>query len=159
MKIISVVGYSNSGKTTLIEYLICALKNKGYRVGTIKKIHCQGYEIDKKGKDTYRHKVAGADIVTGYSPNSTDIMFQSQIDLRTVIKIYDVDYLLLEGPFEIVAPRIVTASTVDGIEPFLNDEVIFISGIVSESMENYPNYKILNSSRDIEQMVKLIENV
>ena len=85
MNIISVVGYSNSGKTTLIEFLIHALKSRGHRVGTIKKIHCENYEIDKEGKDTYRHKVAGADIVTGYSPNSTDIMIQNQIDLCKLI--------------------------------------------------------------------------
>lgn len=52
MNIISVVGYSNSGKTTLIEFLIHALKSRGHRVGTIKKIHCENYEIDKEGKDT-----------------------------------------------------------------------------------------------------------
>ena len=159
MNIISVVGYSNSGKTTLIEFLIHALKSRGHRVGTIKKIHCENYEIDKEGKDTYRNKVAGADIVTGYSPNSTDIMIQNQIDLCKLIEIYDVDYLLLEGPFELNFPRIVTAAACKDIEPFLNNEILFISGVISESMDHYKNYRILNPIRDIKQMIEVIESM
>ena len=58
--IISIVGNSNSGKTTLIEKLIPELKKRGYRVGVIKHAH-HGFNIDKKGKDSWRHKVEGAD--------------------------------------------------------------------------------------------------
>ncbi|SFR57618.1 molybdopterin-guanine dinucleotide biosynthesis protein B [Anaeromicropila populeti] len=159
MKIISVVGYSNTGKTTLIECMIRALKSRGYRVGTIKKIHCGDYEIDKPGKDTYRHKAAGADMVTAYSPHSTDIMIQKSIDIRKVIELYDVDYLFLEGPFHLVYPTIVTAAAYEDIEPFFNDKILFVSGVISESIENYQKYRILNANRDMEHIIKLLENV
>lgn len=57
--IVSIVGKSNSGKTTLIEKLIPELIKRGYRVATIKhNIH--GFDIDHEGKDSWRHKKAGA---------------------------------------------------------------------------------------------------
>jgi len=60
--IISVVGRSNSGKTTLIEKLIPELKKKGYRIATIKH-HTHDFEIDQPGKDTWKHYHAGSDVV------------------------------------------------------------------------------------------------
>ncbi|SPD72529.1 Molybdopterin-guanine dinucleotide biosynthesis adapter protein [uncultured Desulfobacterium sp.] len=57
--IISIVGMSGSGKTTLLEKLIPELKGRGLRVATIKHdVH--GFEMDKPGKDSWRHKRAGA---------------------------------------------------------------------------------------------------
>ena len=60
--IISVVGNTGSGKTTLIVKLVRELKKKGYKIGTIKHAH-HGFDLDKKGKDSYNHKAAGADAV------------------------------------------------------------------------------------------------
>ena len=57
--IISIVGKSNAGKTTLLEKIIPELTKRGYRVGTIKH-NVHGFEIDQEGKDSWRHKKAGA---------------------------------------------------------------------------------------------------
>lgn len=65
--IISIVGKKNSGKTTLIEKLIPKLKTRGYRVGTVKH-DTHGFDIDHKGKDTWRHKQSGAEAVFISSP-------------------------------------------------------------------------------------------
>jgi len=57
--LVAVVGYSGAGKTTYLEKLILTLTRKGLNVGTIKHdVH--GFEMDKPGKDTWRHKKAGA---------------------------------------------------------------------------------------------------
>jgi molybdopterin-guanine dinucleotide biosynthesis adapter protein len=57
--LVSIVGFSGSGKTTLLEKLIAELAARGTRVGTIKHdVH--GFEMDKPGKDSWRHKQAGA---------------------------------------------------------------------------------------------------
>ena len=65
--IVSIVGKSDSGKTTLLVKLIPILKRKGYRVATIKHdVH--GFEMDREGKDTYRHFHCGADAVLISSP-------------------------------------------------------------------------------------------
>ncbi|WP_238883780.1 molybdopterin-guanine dinucleotide biosynthesis protein B [Clostridium sp. YIM B02551] len=61
--VVSIVGYSNSGKTTLIEKIIPLLKDKGYKIGTIKH-DAHEFEIDHQGKDTWRMRRAGADVVT-----------------------------------------------------------------------------------------------
>ena len=59
---ISIVGYADSGKTTLIEKLVPELKKRGYRVGTIKHaVHEPS--LDTQGKDSWRHFNAGADTV------------------------------------------------------------------------------------------------
>ena len=62
LPVVSIVGKSKSGKTTLIEKVIPELKNRGYKIGIVKHA-AHGFEIDKKGKDSWRHQHAGADTV------------------------------------------------------------------------------------------------
>ena len=57
---IAIVGRHNSGKTTLIERLIAELVGRGYDVGSIKHHSHRGFDIDYPGKDSYRHRAAGA---------------------------------------------------------------------------------------------------
>ena len=66
--ILTIVGKSGSGKTTLIEKLIPELRRRGYRVGTIKH-HLHDFEIDREGKDSWRHARAGASTVVVASPH------------------------------------------------------------------------------------------
>ncbi len=57
--LVCIVGYSGSGKTTLMVNLIASLTHRGLRVGTIKHdVH--GFQMDRPGKDSFRHKAAGA---------------------------------------------------------------------------------------------------
>jgi len=66
--IVSIVGKSNSGKTTLLEKIIADLVHRGYRVATIKH-NRHGFNIDHEGKDSYRHKKAGAHTNVVSSPH------------------------------------------------------------------------------------------
>ncbi len=66
--IVSFVGSSGSGKTTLLEKVISELKRRGYSVGVIKH-DAHGFEIDHEGKDSWRHKRAGAEAVILCSPD------------------------------------------------------------------------------------------
>jgi molybdopterin-guanine dinucleotide biosynthesis protein MobB len=66
--IISIVGKSNSGKTTHLEKIISDLVGRGYRVATIKH-NRHGFNIDHEGKDSYRHKKAGAHTTVVSSPH------------------------------------------------------------------------------------------
>ena len=59
MKVFGFAGYSGSGKTTLIELLIPRLVDEGLRVSLIKHAH-HGFDLDRPGKDSYRHREAGA---------------------------------------------------------------------------------------------------
>ncbi|MGV8074213.1 MAG: molybdopterin-guanine dinucleotide biosynthesis protein B [Syntrophobacteraceae bacterium] len=62
LPIVSVVGASGSGKTTFLEKLIPELVRHGYRVGALKH-DAHGFQMDKEGKDTWRHRKAGAHVI------------------------------------------------------------------------------------------------
>ena len=59
MKVFGVVGWKNNGKTTLVERLISQLTSMGYRVSSVKHAH-HNVDIDEPGRDSYRHRAAGA---------------------------------------------------------------------------------------------------
>jgi molybdopterin-guanine dinucleotide biosynthesis protein B len=58
-KVIGVAGFKNSGKTTLVEKLVTALTGQGIRVSTVKHAH-HSFDIDHEGRDSFRHRRAGA---------------------------------------------------------------------------------------------------
>jgi molybdopterin-guanine dinucleotide biosynthesis protein B len=96
--IVSIVGRSESGKTTLIERLIPVLRQRGYRIGTIKHTH-HSIDIDRAGKDSARHRTAGAEIVMLASPGQI-AMFKATASeaLDGLIRYFDdVDLLITEG--------------------------------------------------------------
>jgi molybdopterin-guanine dinucleotide biosynthesis protein B len=59
MKVLGIAGYSGAGKSTLLERLIPLLRAEGVRVSLIKHAHC-GFDVDQPGKDSFRHRKAGA---------------------------------------------------------------------------------------------------
>jgi len=99
--VLSIVGRSNSGKTTLLEKLITALTNQGLRVGTIKHSHHQP-EMDMPGKDSWRHKQAGAHTSLLIGPERllmvADIA-DDEVSPQHLAERYfpDVDLVLVEG--------------------------------------------------------------
>lgn len=98
--IVSIVGKSNSGKTTLIEKMILELIRRGWRVGTIKH-NMHGFEIDHEGKDSWRHKKAGARVTVIASPHQVAVVEDADRDyeigeLRDRF-IRQVDVILVEG--------------------------------------------------------------
>lgn len=98
--VISIVGKSNSGKTTLIERLIPCLKQKGYRVGAVKH-NAHRFEIDHEGKDSWRMTHAGADTVVVSSVDRLAMVkvIQEEISLRDIANwlFKDVDLIIAEG--------------------------------------------------------------
>lgn len=98
--ILSIVSKKGSGKTTLIEKLIPELEKRGYRVGTIKH-DTHGFEIDREGKDTWRHKQAGARTVVISSPWKISVIkdVDREMDLDQIVEIYfnDLDVVITEG--------------------------------------------------------------
>ncbi|MEY7849576.1 molybdopterin-guanine dinucleotide biosynthesis protein B [Natrarchaeobius sp. A-rgal3] len=81
MKVVRLVGSSDSGKTTLVESLVPRLTERDDRVATVKSIH-HDVEIDTPGTDTYRHRAAGAETVVGITPELTfDVSTRGKRDL------------------------------------------------------------------------------
>jgi molybdopterin-guanine dinucleotide biosynthesis protein B len=98
--IISVVSKKNSGKTTLLEKLIPVLIGRGYRVGTVKH-DMHGFDIDHEGKDSWRHKHAGAMTVAISSPWKLSVIkdVAEEAELDEIVSNYynDMDIVLTEG--------------------------------------------------------------
>ena len=102
MKVVGFAGYSGSGKTTLIEKLIPVLKQRGLRVSVVKHAH-HSFDVDHPGKDTYRHREAGAFEVVVASSKRFALMreFEKPSELsvhQLIAELYDgVDWVLVEG--------------------------------------------------------------
>lgn len=99
--IVCFVGRSNSGKTTLIERLILELTEEGYRVATIKHAG-HGFDLDTEGKDSWRHKRAGASQVVVLSKGSlamfTDVSEELPVEeIRDRFINNDIDLIIAEG--------------------------------------------------------------
>ena len=102
MKVVGFAGYSGSGKTHLVEQLIPALKMRGLRVSVVKHAH-HDFDIDHPGKDTWRHREAGAFEVVVASDRRLALMREfeqpAQLSVHHLLaELYDgVDWVLVEG--------------------------------------------------------------
>ena len=111
MKVAGFAGYSGSGKTTLVEKLIPALKQRGFRVSVVKHAHHK-FDIDHPGKDTFRHRVAGAFEVVAASNRRMALMREFETPAgMTVHQLlgeldHNVDWVLVEGFKESELPKI-----------------------------------------------------
>lgn len=103
---------SGTGKTTLLTQLIPLLKNQGLRVGLIKHSH-HDFEIDHRGKDSFRLRAAGATPVMLVSPYRrvmiTELQIQQELCLDQQLRFFDqseLDLILLEGFRNEAVPKI-----------------------------------------------------
>lgn len=97
--VVSIVGKSDSGKTTLMERLIRALSARGYRVGSVKH-HVHDFDIDVPGKDSWRHAKAGAAVSLVSAPSKLGMVraMDHEATLEELLALaHDVDILLTEG--------------------------------------------------------------
>ncbi|HEY5225732.1 MAG TPA: molybdopterin-guanine dinucleotide biosynthesis protein B [Methylovirgula sp.] len=101
MRVIGLAGWSGAGKTTLIVKLIPALLARGLSVSTLKHAH-HNFDVDQPGKDSFRHREAGAHEVLIASSNRFALMHElrgaPEPSLVTLIgKLEPVDLLIIEG--------------------------------------------------------------
>lgn len=107
--IVCIVGKSGAGKTTLIERLIPVLLKRGYRVGTLKHdVH--GFEMDKEGKDTWKHKKAGARATLISSASRIGLIsdVEREMEPPQLVKRFlnDVDIVIAEGYKKSSLPKV-----------------------------------------------------
>ncbi|HSU05981.1 MAG TPA: molybdopterin-guanine dinucleotide biosynthesis protein B [Acetobacteraceae bacterium] len=100
MKVFGVVGWSGSGKTTLLTALLPMLRSHGLVVSTVKHTH-HGFDMDRPGKDSFRHRVAGAHEVLVASGRRWALLHEvdgREPDLPDLLLRLDpVDLVLVEG--------------------------------------------------------------
>ena len=138
MRIIAISGTKNTGKTTLVTKIVAELVKRGFMVGTVKHTH---HGFDTEGKDTWKHKEAGAEIVVG-SGNETFFTLQEKMDLDTILSIIkfikNPDFVVLEGFKHSKYAKICTSP---------NDDKFTLAIVEAFELEQY----------DVELLVDLIE--
>ncbi|MGM0803135.1 MAG: molybdopterin-guanine dinucleotide biosynthesis protein B [Bacillota bacterium] len=109
--ILQVVGYQNSGKTTLISKLLKELGKRHFQTGVIKHHgHENCVDFNDSGKDTEQHRNAGANITCVTSSNNSILTMNSELPLNKAIALYEtleMDCILIEGYKHIPYPRVV----------------------------------------------------
>ncbi len=120
MKIYGVTGWKNSGKTGLMERLVSEFVKRGFSVSTIKHAH-HSFDVDRSGKDSHRHRVAGAREVMLSSRNRFALMHElrdeEEPSLEVLLaKLSPVDLVLIEGFKRDRHPKIETCRAVTGTD-------------------------------------------
>lgn len=142
MKVVGFAGFSGSGKTTLVERLIPALRHKGLRVSVVKHAHHR-FDIDHEGKDTYRHREAGAFEVVVASDRRLALMREFEVPHRPTVhqllaELYEgVDWVLVEGfkDSDVLKIEVWRAATDKPARYFEDD---FITAIATDSPDQLP---------------------
>jgi molybdopterin-guanine dinucleotide biosynthesis protein B len=156
--VITIIGKSGSGKTTLMEKLIAELTRRGHRVGTIKHHSHAGFEIDRPGKDSWRHAKAGSVHVIVAAPDkiASYRLIERELTLDEIVAaIDDVDIILTEGYRQAGKPtlEIVRAETGTGlISP--PEQLFAVTSDISMEVD-VPLFDL----RDINAIVDLIEDL
>ena len=143
-KIFGIVGWSGSGKTDLVCRLIQAFKKSNISVGSIKHTH-HNFEIEKKGKDSFKHILSGSEEVILYNENKYAMLsnfLKEKIGFSDILKKFseNIDLILVEGLKNIEIKKIEVFRTSLNKELLcLNDK--YIKGIVCDQ----PNEEIVKT--------------
>ncbi len=165
MKVIGFAGFSGSGKTTLVEQLVRALRARGLRVSVIKHAHHR-FDVDQVGKDSWRHREAGAFEVLVASNRRLVLQRQYEQEAEPKVhhllaEIYDgVDWVLVEGFKHSDLSKIEVWRPESGAEP-LYPEDPFIKAIatnVPEQVRPTTLRPVLDLNRPEEVLQWMIDN-
>lgn len=136
--IVSLVGKSGVGKTTVLERLIREMKRRGYRVGTIKH-DTHDFEVDKPGKDSWRHAQAGSDAVAISGPHKMALIrtLDAEMSVEDVAQLMgDVDLVITEGYKRGDKPKIEVTRQERGMELLCQPEELI--GIMADYPVDMP---------------------
>jgi molybdopterin-guanine dinucleotide biosynthesis protein MobB len=154
--VVTIIGKSKSGKTTLLEKLIPALKQRGYRVGTVKHHSHTKFEIDQPGKDSWRHAQAGSQHVVIAAPDkiASYRFLEAELSLDEVLNEFqDVDIVLVEGYKRAGKPAIEIILGEKGVDQIGSPEQLI--AIVTDIQVNSPIPQF--NHNDIPGIAALIE--
>jgi len=152
--VVSIIGNSKSGKTTLIEKLVRELKSRGYKIATIK--HAQDITFDDTNRDSWRHIQAGSEATAVVSPDKMVLtkLVDSDITLDEIVSLFGEEYdiIITEGFKQGNAPKIEVHRRETG--PPLTDIKKLIAIATDEPLETTTRQFDLN---DIKGIADLLE--
>ncbi len=148
MKILSIVGHSKAGKTSLIERLVPILKDRGLRILVVK--HALDFEIDREGKDSWRIFNAGVDVAIA---SKSKLAFISRMgdDLDRICSIFDFyDLVITEGFNSACKDRIIVLKKPEEFERFKCGRILAV--VCDEGVEGFRTFK----SNQIKEIAEVI---
>ncbi|MEY1557479.1 molybdopterin-guanine dinucleotide biosynthesis protein B [Yoonia sp. R2331] len=141
MNVFGIVGFKNAGKTGLMERLVTEIAERGFSVSTLKHAH-HSFDVDQPGKDSHRHRVAGANQVLLASGTRWALMSELRdaaeptlADLLT--RLDPVDLVLVEGYKRDAHPKIEAYRHATG-HPLLAPGDPTVRGVASDAAVNVP---------------------
>ncbi|HKB60130.1 MAG TPA: molybdopterin-guanine dinucleotide biosynthesis protein B [Gallionellaceae bacterium] len=140
-KVLGIAGYSGSGKTTLLEKVIPLLRAHGLRISVIKHAH-HNFDIDRPGKDSFRHREAGAQEVLIVSGHRWALMHELRDEAEPSLdeligRLSPCDLLLVEGYKFSDIPKLEIHRPATG-HPLLHPNDANIIAVVTDSTANFP---------------------
>ena len=156
MKIYGIIGWQNSGKTTLVESLVSIMTGRGLSVSTVKHVH-HDVDLDQPGKDTWRHRAAGAQEVVLASAHRFAILREHrgpEPDLASVLaRLAPVDLVLVEGYKRDAHPKIEIHRAANE-KPWMRPDM---PGIVAVASDVPPPYDLPRAPLDdVEAVADLV---
>jgi molybdopterin-guanine dinucleotide biosynthesis protein MobB len=141
VRVFGVVGWKNNGKTTLVERLVAHLTALGYRVSTVKHAHHE-VELDQPGKDTWRHRQAGAEEVVLATARRWAVIHELRGTPEPTLdallaRMTPVDLVIVEGFKRFPHPKLEVHRRERGT-PLLADEDATIVGLASDEPLDRP---------------------
>jgi len=165
-KFVAVVGGKHSGKTIIIQQLITVLKNRGYKIGTIKHMpRIQTLDSPSPVHDTWKHSQAGAQIIAAVPQNETVVFIKKKQKLNDIAGfLHGMDFVLLEGfKSEKIFPKIIAAKTIQDVTEYSDGLAIAISGLIAESEQETQKatklkIPIVKSITEAQKLADIVEN-
>lgn len=150
---VGIIGARNSGKTTLIEKMASHLSKRGLKVATVKHTF-HSHTFDTEGKDTFRHRQAGARFTVGIS--SADMALFASPDSENRDKIFEFlknncDVCLVEGNKGAKRPMILLTRKIEDLGEISSDHVIAVYGPVNNNEAN--DYFPLENTEELANFV------
>lgn len=167
--IFQVVGYKNTGKTTMVCRLTEKLKLAAWSVATIKH-DAHDFQMDTPGTDSWRHQQAGADVTAIVSASRTAILKQSPDSLDELIAaMKDVDIIILEGFKQAIFPKLILLRSENDLPlaEALSNPLAFIlwpqasslaamhEALTSERLRGVPRYDIDDTESILQVILRL----
>ena len=154
--LVTVIGKSGCGKTTMLEKLVAEFKNRNYKLATIKHHSHRGFDIDKPGKDSWRFAQAGSDQVVIASPDkiASYRKIDNELTLDEIVaNISDVKLILVEGYKQAGKPALEVVRLANSQELIGSDEQWFAVAADFPINLGVPQFG-LNDVRDIADLIE-----
>jgi molybdopterin-guanine dinucleotide biosynthesis adapter protein len=140
MKVYGVIGWKNSGKTSLMERLVADITGRGFSVSTVKHVH-HSVDLDQPGKDTFRHRQAGAREVVLASADRLAILVEHrgpEPELPEVLaRMAPVDLVLVEGYKRDAHPKVEVWREETG-QPLIQPDDTLVRAVATDAALTLP---------------------